>query len=588
MFCPRCGKEIRNNQRFCINCGYDLSTDIAMEKEKESFYNRKSYYKNPQIKKQFSFSDIRFDIITGFLFKILLSFVVIFAIFLGLRYTSHLVPTDKISLDKSKYEMYMSDPSSIPELVQPETVQGLVTNLRDVQNFLVLYLKYSNDSQEDKDKTFENYRKQLLKIEAFSNDNLLKEDIKNSIPQTKKDFVKCAKYYNRVLAPVGLKIASDSAYAKYHLQEDYKFTYKKFGQYLPSDIKAYLYLRAKHNDNFLENGGYLAVSSKEMNKRISDYENFVVNNPNFRYINEVRDTLYYYTFGYIFANDRQEMKAIKSKVFKKWDKKFVKQNKLSQLKPIFSKMVTSANGISPSQFESLYPYEYEKMFESIRPSDGELEDIFLTLRKDLMKEISNVGYKYVYNQTEGMWYPYSDDIKISKDSLLFAENGSGYDVYNNKFKKINQTLNIDSKSQILLKRGQLLTYTPQTLQISKVDYSYGAFSIKALSSKSIRQYFPDVLIINVDNIGTSPVQVTKTTEKQSYMLISHAGSNFDGYILNSDYPLLTGEISNIFTIDTTNTVNTEWIPSSGEGKRCYISFVTNVAEPVKQESDEAN
>ena len=34
MFCPRCGKEIKNNQRFCINCGYDLSKDIEMNKEK--------------------------------------------------------------------------------------------------------------------------------------------------------------------------------------------------------------------------------------------------------------------------------------------------------------------------------------------------------------------------------------------------------------------------------------------------------------------------------------------------------------------------------------------------------------------------
>ena len=47
MFCPRCGKEIKNNQRFCINCGYDLSKDVEMNKEKDSsdFYQKKSYYK---------------------------------------------------------------------------------------------------------------------------------------------------------------------------------------------------------------------------------------------------------------------------------------------------------------------------------------------------------------------------------------------------------------------------------------------------------------------------------------------------------------------------------------------------------------
>lgn len=585
MFCPRCGKEIKNNQRFCVNCGYDLSEEINTEKQ-DDFYKKKSYYKNPLEKKKFDINDIRFDVITGFLFKVFLTLVVIGAGVIGLKLAANYLPADAIGNDRAKYEMYMEDPSSIPELTQPETLQDLIKNLKDVQTFLALYLKYSDDSDEDKAKVFDNYRKQLLKIEMFSNDNLLKEDIKNSLPQTKKDFNKCAKYYNRLLSPVGLKIVSDTAYAKYHLEEDYRFTYKKFGAYVSPDMKSYLYLRAKHNSEFLENGGFLSVSPKEMNKRISDYEKFMLHNADFAQINEVRDYLYYYTFGYIFAADRQEMKAITHNTYKKWDKKFIKQNKSSQLNPIFSKMVTSANGISPNQFDSLYPYEYEKMLNSIRPQSGDLEDIFSDIRKSVMKEMSNVGYKYVYSQAEGMWQPFSDNVKIAKDSLLLADNGQGgFDVYNNKFKKTNQVLNLDPNSKIMIKRGQLLSYNPQSLQISKVDYTYGSFSTKVISSKEIRQYFPDVLIINVDNIGMSPVQVTKTTEKQSYMLISHAGSNFDGYTLNADVPVQQGELSNIFTINSTNTVNVEWLPTSGDGKQYYIVFVTNMPEQPKEDTN---
>ena len=585
MFCPRCGKEIKNNQRFCVNCGYDLSEEINTEKQ-DDFYKKKSYYKKPLEKKKFDINDIRFDVITGFLFKVFLTVVVIGAGVIGLKLAANYLPADAIGNDRAKYEMYMEDPSSIPELTQPETLQDLIKNLKDVQTFLALYLKYSDDSDEDKAKVFDNYRKQLLKIEMFSNDNLLKEDIKNSLPQTKKDFNKCAKYYNRLLSPVGLKIVSDTAYAKYHLEEDYRFTYKKFGAYVSPDMKSYLYLRAKHNSEFLENGGFLSVSPKEMNKRISDYEKFMLHNADFAQINEVRDYLYYYTFGYIFAADRQEMKAITHNTYKKWDKKFIKQNKSSQLNPIFSKMVTSANGISPNQFDSLYPYEYEKMLNSIRPQSGDLEDIFSDIRKSVMKEMSNVGYKYVYSQAEGMWQPFSDNVKIAKDSLLLADNGQGgFDVYNNKFKKTNQVLNLDPNSKIMIKRGQLLSYNPQCLQISKVDYTYGSFSTKVISSKEIRQYFPDVLIINVDNIGMSPVQVTKTTEKQSYMLISHAGSNFDGYTLNADVPVQQGELSNIFTINSTNTVNVEWLPTSGDGKQYYIVFVTNMPEQPKEDTN---
>ena len=577
MFCPRCGKEIKNNQRFCINCGYDLSKDVEMNKEKDSsdFYQKKSYYKNPQ---QYSLNkNIQLEAIANFLFKLFLTILVLFAGWVGLRILGHYVSNDNLHDDKAKYEAFMENPSSIPELAQPETLQDLIINLKDVQNFLVLYLKYSDDSAEEKSKVFDNYRKQLLKIETFSNDNLLKEDIKNSLPQTKKEFKKCAAYYNKELAPVGLKIVSDTAYAKYHLKEDYRFTYKKFGQYVPSEMKAYLYLRAKHKDEFLENGGYLATTPKEMNLRIADYEKFLVNNPNFSNINEVKDNLYFYTFGYIFANDRQEMQAIRHNTFKKWDKRFIKSNKNSKLNPIFSKMVTSANGISTNQFDSLYPYEYEKMLESIRPLNGELDDIFIDLRKNLMKEFSNIGYKYIYSQTEGMWSTFSDDSKISKDTLLLADNGQGgYDVYDNKFKKTNQVLTIDPNSQIIMKRGQLLIYTPQCLQIGRVEYSYGNFVVKTLSSKAIKQYFPDILIINVDNIGMNAVQVTKTTAKQTYMLISHAGSNFDGYTLNSDIPVQKGELSNMFTIDTTNTVNVQWNPSTVDGKQYTIVFVTDM------------
>ena len=83
----------------------------------------------------------------------------------------------------------------------------------------------------------------------------------------------------------------------------------------------------------------------------------------------------------------------------------------------------------------------------------------------------------------------------------------------------------------------------------------------------------------------SPVQVTKTTEKQSYMLISHAGSNFDGYTLNADVPVQQGELSNIFTINSTNTVNVEWLPTSGDGKQYYIVFVTNMPEQPKEDTN---
>jgi len=581
MFCPRCGKEVKNNQKFCINCGYDLSEDL---KEYKSDIYSKSYYKQP--KQKFDFSKL--IILGGFLFKLFLLIVALMVALSGLKIMSSYMSFDSFTNDKAKYNSYMETPAQIPELLPPQSLQDMVNNLKDVQTFLNLYLRYSNDTMEEKQKVFDTYRKQILKIEMISNDNLLKEDIGNSMPQTKREFKKCAKYYNKILAPVGMYLVSDTAYSKYHLKEDYQFTYKKFGKYLSSDMKSYLYLRAKHNGEIIENGGYLSVTPKEMNKRIADYEKYMLDNSKFDKIAEVQDMLYYYAFAYIFAEDRQEMQAIRSKKFQKWDKRFVRQHKTSKLVPIFSKMVTSANGISPSQFEELYPYEYEKTFDSVRPENSELEDVFADIRKDIIKEQGDRGYKWVFSQVDGTWAPFNTDVKLSRDTLLFAENGQGFDIYDNRFKKTNQSLLIDSKAQVILKDDQLLVYNPQCLQIARVEYSYGNFSTKILPSKAIRKYFPETLIINLDNIGNSPVQVIKTTVKQAYMFISPTGSDFEGYYLHSDIPVQTGELSNIFVVDTTNTVNLEWLPESTDGKQYFITFLTNLEEPSSETSQETS
>ena len=157
MFCPRCGKELKNNQRFCINCGYDLSEELSsIKNNQDDFYKKKSYYKQPKEKKGVDVNNIRFDIITGFFFKVFLTVVVIGAGVVGLRLMSNYLPTDALGNDRAKYEAYMQDPSAIPELTQPETLSDLISNLKDVQNFLVLYLKYSDDSAEDKSKVFDN------------------------------------------------------------------------------------------------------------------------------------------------------------------------------------------------------------------------------------------------------------------------------------------------------------------------------------------------------------------------------------------------------------------------------------------------
>src|SRR5574344_1682040 len=448
----------------------------------------------------------------------------------------------------------MQDPASIPELTQPETLEGFVKNVKDVQDFLALYLKYSDDTPDKKTTVFNDYRTQLVKMEAFTNENLLKDDFRYSLPQTDKEFKKCARHYDRKLKCIGMKIVPDMTYSKYHLTEDARFTYKKYGSLVDPQMGRYLALRAKHNKEFL-NLDYLNVKPKEMNARIADYENFLNANTSFSQIKEVQDWLYCYTIGYVFVRDREDMKAIRHNTFKKADKKFTKKYKNLKLLPIFSKMVSSANRISQNQFNEMYPYEYEKMLDTLRPADGNLDDIFASIRKDAMQKLSNIGFRYVFSTDSGAWETFNDISKIGKDCLLLADNGNGgYDVYDSKFKKTNQTLVFDSGAKIMLKRGSLLIYTPVSLQISRVEYFYGSFNTKVLYSRAIKEYFPNVLIINVDNIGSDPVQITKDKPSQAYMLISPAGINFTGYHFAADGPVQTGELSNILAINSTQPV----------------------------------
>src|SRR5574344_2042414 len=132
----------------------------------------------------------------------------------------------------------------------------------------------------------------------------------------------------------------------------------------------------------------------------------------------------------------------------------------------------------------------------------------------------------------------------------------------------------------MLKRGSLLIYTPVSLQISRVEYFYGSFNTKVLSSRAIKEYFPNVLIINVDNIGSEPVQITKDKPSQAYMLISPAGINFTGYHFAADGPVQTGELSNIFTINSTQPVTVQW---TGSGQSYNMTFVTSGVEEQSQD-----
>lgn len=576
MFCPNCGKQINGNPKFCENCGYKLENEGNESIYTHSYY-KESYKKDSEIKNRKK----SFSLGGSFAMGVGTMILVVLMLF-GLLVFKNNYTGDLLSLDKMKYQQYVENPSLIPELSQPETLDGLVDNLKDVQNFLALYLKVSDDDAETKMETFDKYRKELLKLQNFDNTNLLQANVQYQIPREEKEFKAIQKQYNKILSPVGLKIVADESYSKYRLKEDYRFTYKKFGKYLPQDVNAYLKLRAKYSKECMFNDS-LTVKPYKLAERIGEYEKFMNSYKEFRYENEVKDMLFLYSFLYTFTSDRTNMVFINHKTFVKSDKKFMKKYPNSKLNTMFSHLATSANGISEKQFDEMYPYEYQKSLDAIKPEKTELTDIFSTIRKNIMSQKSDANYQYVYVAETNSWITYDSAKQLKKGDMILAQSENGYDIYDYKYKKTNQTIRPEENAKFIIKSGQLLAYSPNHLQISSLDSMYGSFSFRTLSVKAIKKLFPNVLIINIDTFGDTNVQIDKPAGAKTYMLISTSGVNYEGYRLSGNVTI--GELSNIFTISSDEETQVSW-SSDSDGESYHMYFITQKAEVQQTQASE--
>lgn len=569
MFCPKCGKEINDSSKFCLYCGYKLE-----ETTKDEIYSH-SYYKDSYTKihkkqqKEFSFGET-------FLKGVAVMLVIIVWLF-GILFAKNYFAGDMLNFDKMKYQQYVENPSLIPELTEPESLRGLISNLKEVQNFLELYLKVSDDDMDTKMETFDKYRKELLKLQNYDNSNLLQENVKYLMPKDKKEFKAIAKQYDKLLSKVGLFIEADESYSKYHLQEDARFTYKKYGKYLPPMVNDYLKLRAKYYCQSVFKDE-LTIKPYQLAQRIGDYETFMNSHKEFRYSDEVKDLLFSYTLVYTFTSDRTNMVNINKKIFPKSDKKFMKKYPDSQLQELFSHLANSANGISEKQFDEMYPYEYQKTLDAIKPEKSELSDIFTIIRKNIMQLRTDDTFQYIYVSSTSSWIPYDASKALKKGDIILAETSNGYDVYDYKYKKTNQSIQLEENAKFMIKSGQLIAFSQNHLQIKSLDNAYGNFTFNTLSVKGIKKLFPDVLIINIDTFGENSVQIDKPAGSVKYMLISTSGGNYDGYRLSGNMTI--GELNNIFTV-VDDKAQVDWA-SDIDSESYHMYFITQQSGKTEQ------
>ena len=302
----------------------------------------------------------------------------------------------------------------------------------------------------------------------------------------------------------------------------------------------------------------------------------------FRYIDEVKDLLFSYSFAYAFTSDRTNMVYINKKTFVKSDKKFMKKYSSSQLKTMFSHLATSANGISESQFDDMYPYEYQKNLDALRPEKADLSDIFTLVRKNITQLKSDASYLYMYIASTNTWIPYDATKTLKKGDIILAQSEDGFDIIDYKYKKTNQTIRPEENAKFFIKLGQLFAYSPTHLEISALENMYGSFSFKRLSPKSIKKIFPNVLIINIDTFGDTSVQIDKPSGVKTYMLISTSGVSYEGYRLSGNIQM--GELSNIFTITSDENTQVNWT-SNTDGENYHMYFITQQADVPSQQPE---
>lgn len=566
MFCSNCGKEINPDTKFCPFCGHEV---VAQQHTQEDDIYSHSYYKDgysqtankTKLNNKFSFIDVFLKGIT--------TTVIILLCLIGFMFIKNYFAYNMFDFNRSEYEKYVENPSSIPELVQPETFEGLIKNLKEVQYFLELYLKFTDDDMDTKLETFDKYRKELLKLQNFNNTNILNGDVKYKIAKNEKEFKTLQKVYSKQLSKVGLMIEAEDSYSKYHLIEDSRFTYKKYGKYLSDDVCEYLKIRALHYKPCMYKDK-LIIPPEKLALRIGDYEKFMNNNKDFRYIDEVQDYLFSYTFIYVFTSDRLDKIKKSKNIFTKSDAKFMSTYPDSKLREIFTHLLTSKSDITSTEFDRMYPYKYQRSLAAIKPDNTDLSDIFSTVRKNIIKQHSDDNFQYMYISSEDAWLDYNPSKPLKKGDIILAKSYDGYEVFDYKYKKTNQTIQLEEGAKFFIKDNMLLSYSQKHLQILGLESSYGSFSFRPLSVKSIKRIFPNVLIINIDTFGEFSVRIDKPTGLKTYMLISTSGGNYDGYRLSGDMEL--GELSNIFTVSSDN-ARVDWLPQQ-EGESYHMYFMT--------------
>ncbi len=554
--CPNCGFEYGEEDIFCSRCGFKISFINSTTVREINKFTRENY-NNKEIKSSFSGKNV-----LKFFDNMALNAVIFMIVVLGVLCISLMVilsrhDNQRITL---QYKNLIQNPAQIPMLKEPKTYIELSHNLKDVEDFLTLYLENSTDSQDRKNQIFASYLTQIQKMPNVLNQKFNPDTITEC--KSSKNAANCAKilnekYNNRT---VSVYLAGDIIY----LYPNYKKIDDKYKKYLSNDFKGYLSLLAKY-DIPVQFGLGATIEPKKLVNKIYDFEQFSKKNENQFIDEELKKTLYFDIRKLLFtpANYATLTHELDKK-YKNAYLYFINSKKDSIFKPIIMSYMEKGKNYTPDNFKNDYPlkqYNPEDFNKNIEQSS--FDDVFMQLRKKFFDDKSAIlPLTFVYNVREGKWRKYSADMRLSSGEFVISEpdENNNIAIYNHMFSPM-QELNILKYSKLYLISDVVYAFNKDKLTLFKITYNGRTFNLYTLNTIDVTSVFPGIEVINMDSLASYDAVVLKDNAKAHFIILSRYSQGWNDYNLAP----VQGEYSesilpNMFSVNS----NSDVVISFGE------------------------
>ncbi len=537
IFCSRCGQKIENEETAKIN-------QIAekFEAEKSTNDEQKIAFHSQNVKKIFDNSMIQVSV-----FLIVMLCALCFVMFFILdRYNNQ-----KATL---QFKNFIQNPSQIPLLKEPSSYKNLSYNLSQVEDFLLLYFKYSSDSQEKKEQIFASYLKELEKMPNILNEKYDSENISEC--SKKASLAKCCAHLNHLFK--NNTVSAFCSHGKVYLYPDYKTIKKKYYGYLSYDFKKYIDLRAKYNYPVSLDLD-LIIKPEKLASKIAQYEKLYSSSQN-DYVKDVLEKILYFDFRKfiftpsIYATTTREMKP----EFRKAYIGFINKNKNSNFKPLIMSYLDKKIAYSEENFKNDYPYKFfsdENFSDNVKNSV--LEDVFVQLRKNIFNDKNtDLPLAFVYDLKNGKWKKYNPQVQLASSEYVLSEpdENNNVSIYNSAFSPL-QELNILRYSKLYLIFDNLYVYNRDKLSILKVTFNGKTFNLYNLNHVDVTSLFPGIEVINIDSFPSYNIIIEKDNARANYIVLSRYSQGWCDYVLSA----VKGEFSflalpNMFSVNSNSDV----------------------------------